>query len=283
MLLITILKIIGIVLLVLLGLLVLVLSVPIRYETAADLEDPVPGEEKPDYGLLFREHASGSFRFSWFGPLVRGGISWPGADGFLIRILFWKWDVLDLIRHKPERRSGKEPDTVDRQPASVPEKVSRILKKAKKQLSRVRYVLQLLSRPSGERARKKIGTILGRTLPGLLPRQWKLTGTVGLGDPQAGGRICEGMGILYPFTEEHIAVSVRMMDYQMDLHLRARGRVRLWSLLRAALSLVLDRDIRRLIHGLGRLRHKSSGSQRSRHLKKDTAVPERMEPHGREQ
>ncbi len=80
----TILKVLGIIILSIIGLalviLLLVLFVPIRYRLEADI--PEISEES---GRTIKD-ASGSFKFSWLLHILNGGIEYPGELAFKVRI-----------------------------------------------------------------------------------------------------------------------------------------------------------------------------------------------------
>lgn len=253
---ITILKGIGIALLVVLVLVVLLLLVPIRYHGSFRVEDPKPRESVPDYGVLFREHAVGAFGFSWFGFLVRGGMTIPGEPVLMVRVLFWRFDVLEKIRTLSSKKTPPENRDAEKEqpPGSWTEKLQTALAKGKGVLSIFRKVLRLWNRRFTKRATDQIRRVLGRALPAILPGHWQVRGTLGLGDPAAGARIYEFLGILWPLVEGHVSIEVLPLAYQMDASLSFRGRIRLGTLLLAALRLVWNKDVRRLFHGIGRIR-----------------------------
>ena len=86
----TVLKVIGIVLLIILGiiilLLLLILFVPIRYRLDASCEEKLLDAENVD----FTKGVTASFSFSYLLSLLNGGISYPDRPYFRIRILFFE-------------------------------------------------------------------------------------------------------------------------------------------------------------------------------------------------
>ena len=86
----TVLKVIGIILLIILGiiilLLLLILFVPIRYRLDASCEEKLLDAENVD----FTKGVSASFSFSYLLSLLNGGFSYPDRPYFRIRILFFE-------------------------------------------------------------------------------------------------------------------------------------------------------------------------------------------------
>lgn len=86
----TVLKVIGIVLLIILGviilLLLLILFVPIRYRIDASCEEKLLDAENVD----FTKGVTASFSFSYLLSLLNGGFSYPDRPYFRIRILFFE-------------------------------------------------------------------------------------------------------------------------------------------------------------------------------------------------
>ncbi|MCI2048449.1 MAG: hypothetical protein LKJ76_01875 [Lachnospiraceae bacterium] len=103
----TILKTVGIVLLWILAvaaaLLLLVLFVPVRYAAAGKETDNTPRENFDIQAL--KDHASGSFAFSWLLHLVRGGISWPDDPHFRVKVLFFQ-----VFCSNGEKTGKKQPE-----------------------------------------------------------------------------------------------------------------------------------------------------------------------------
>lgn len=103
----TVLKVIGIVLLIILGiiilLLLLILFVPIRYRLDASCEEKLLDVENVD----FTKGVTASFSFSYLLSLLNGGFSYPDRPYFRIRILFF-----ELFSTQAE---GKTEETSDSQ------------------------------------------------------------------------------------------------------------------------------------------------------------------------
>lgn len=103
----TVLKVIGIVLLIILGiiilLLLLILFVPIRYRLDASCEEKLLDAENVD----FTKGVTASFSFSYLLSLLNGGFSYPDRPYFRIRILFFEL-FSTQAEGKTEERSDSE-------------------------------------------------------------------------------------------------------------------------------------------------------------------------------
>lgn len=240
----SILKIIGIILLVallvILILIAFILFVPIRYGGSGRIIDPEGNREMFDTEYL-KAHSAGEFHFSWLLHLVSGKISVPDEPRFLIRAAFWKFDLLDVLKRAGDKKEEKSQEK-EQQPDTG------LVEKFQKALQNVKYYVHILQQPYSEHALKKAARTVTRVLRKILPGRWQIAGTVGLGDPQATGRLLEALGILYPVTAGHIEITPEFMKYQADAAGFARGKIRIWTLLTAALGLIFDRDVRHFLH-----------------------------------
>ncbi|MBQ7431399.1 MAG: DUF2953 domain-containing protein [Butyrivibrio sp.] len=112
----TVLKVIGIVLLIILGiiilLLLLILFVPIRYRLDASCEEKLLDAENVD----FTKGVTASFSFSYLLSLLNGGFSYPDRPYFRIRILFF-----ELFSTQAE---GKTEETSDSEKTSDSEETN---------------------------------------------------------------------------------------------------------------------------------------------------------------
>ena len=83
----TILKIIGIILLIILGMILLVLFVPIRYSVDAE----IPQKDLSD-GIdeHFSDGIMCNVRITWLLHLIRACVKYPAAKSFSVKILFFE-------------------------------------------------------------------------------------------------------------------------------------------------------------------------------------------------
>ena len=106
----TVLKVMGIVLLIILGiiilLLLLILFVPIRYRLDASCEEKLLDAENVD----FTKGVTASFSFSYLLSLLNGGISYPDRPYFRIRILFFE---LFSTQADSEEKGGSEETNIE--------------------------------------------------------------------------------------------------------------------------------------------------------------------------
>lgn len=252
-----VLKILGVVLLVVVFVILLnmlfVLFIPFGYTFAGRIEDP-EGSEEPLHLDLHRDiSCSGEVR--WLLGALRVRAAYEGTLQLRISFLGFTIPVsrlLDLVRgrkRKEREEGGRPPEPKEKK--NLQEMIEDALKRIERLYARVDDAIYVLGTESGRRARQ---TLLDRFLCAasmVLPRRWEITGTVGLGDPAWSAKVFAVQGILYPVTAGHVAVGTEFELYRYDLSAMADGEFMLIHIVFAALRIMLDRNIRRV---LGRLR-----------------------------
>lgn len=228
--------VIGIVLILAAVLIVLVLFAPIRYCGQFRIEDPVPRDEA-DWARL-KERSSCNLTCSYLGPLVKARLSWSGDLLMDLRIAWIRIDLMALLGEHKENPRHEDTDTEEEgQKTGIYDKIVGIYRKAD-------YYKRVLAKEETGYTISKIWQIVRGAIARILPRQWQVMGTVGLGDPAATARILEIEGMLFPIVAGHLEITPVFMQYQMDLRGSMRGHIRLIHLLRAFLSIVIDRKVR---------------------------------------
>lgn len=245
-------------------LVLLILLVPVRYQAEGAVEDPESHDEMDDAALeSLKEHAHGTFSFRWLFGAVRGGIGWPENPVFMIRILAWKINVNEVLEKQKAKREEKEEERAragreKRRRAGLAEKEEndgdsgkdpkeKRREKLRKLRTRLPEYRKFWNRKSTKRALHAVLEDGGGAIRRILPRDWSVTGTVGLGDPELAGDLMAFEGFLIPLTGEHLRVLPEFQKVQVDLAGRAEGRIRIVSLAAAALKLVLNQDVRKAV------------------------------------
>lgn len=285
----TVLTIIGKILLILLCaavvLLLLVLFVPVRYETEGSLNFPKE-EQKPELSAeQLAEKGNGNASFSWLFHLVRGGIAWPEQPEFEVWILWFRVfrknrdradDAASGDEVPKDKKAGiNSGGRNDQQPASSSEDETEDIKgegqsrrrpslrlrdayaKIRKGWHTVRRYAEFLTDPATRAAEEKAGKRLVRILSELQPRTWRISGTVGLGDPEKAGILLEILGYTWPLTGGHVSITPEFYLYQCELSGSASGQIRMISVAAAALALLADRNVRSTYKRFKRLRSDS--------------------------
>ncbi len=239
------LRVLGWILLALLGLilllLLLVLLVPIRYRVEGTLSDPTWheafGEDEKKALLTSAVLTAGA---SWLCHLIRFSYSYPKECGPELYVLWFRI----LPRKKKKSEEDKEQETEKK-----PKKQD---KSKKKEHISVLKIAKELVRDETKTAVRVILERSGKLLAGILPGKWKLTGTVGLGDPSATGTLMEAEALIYPAVCDHVWIVPCMEGYQFDLSGEAKGSIRIGRILWILVSLWMQKEVRGLVH---RMRH----------------------------
>lgn len=210
-------------------LLLLILLVPVRYRVEGSVQDR-DGGEFPDWNRL-KEKTRISGRISWLFPVLEFRISWPEKAGSGLRILGFSV--------KPGKHRKKEEPATESSPKEEKQKKASVWKKEE--------LLSVLRHPDTKTAigavLRETGTFLGRLLPG----EWSLSGTAGLGEPEQTGKLMEAQSILFPLVCDHVWVQPDFEHCLADLTFFARGKLRLIHLLAAGIRLLCSRKVMLLV------------------------------------
>lgn len=285
----TILKIIGIILLVLIGLILLaavvILLVPIRYH----------GEGAREEKIL-----SGSVKLTWLLHMISASAS-LSEDGTKIRVCLFGKTIYPKTKKPPKQSKAKkmpkqeapkkseksekpkqQSDTVSKDVATIYEPQKPIPELPKKEKSarpdvkskfeaikqkllavkekfidskagiqkvknKIDYWKNLLT---SDPVKEAVGFLWKKTkglLHHILPR--RMTGRIHFGfeDPSKTGKTLAYFSMLYPFTKENLVIEPEFETEELILEgdIAFRGRIRLGYLVYVALSVVLNKNIRR--------------------------------------
>lgn len=285
----TILKIIGIILLVLIGLILLaaavILLVPIRYH----------GEGAREEKIL-----SGSVKLTWLLHMISASAS-LSEDGTKIRVCLFGKTIYPKTKKTPKKSKAKkmpkqeapkkseksekpkqQSDTVSKDVATIYEPQKPIPELPKKEKSarpdvkskfeaikqkllavkekfidskagiqkiknKIDYWKNLLTSDPMKEAMEFLWKKTKGLLHHILPR--RMTGRIHFGfeDPSKTGKTLAYFSMLYPFTKENLVIEPEFETEELILEgdIAFRGRIRLGYLVYVALSVVLNKNIRR--------------------------------------
>ena len=285
----TILKIIGIILLVLIGLILLaaavILLVPIRYH----------GEGAREEKIL-----SGSVKLTWLLHMISASAS-LSEDGTKIRVCLFGKTIYPKTKKPPKQSKAKkmpkqeapkkseksekpkqQSDTVSKEVATIYEPQKPIPELPKKEKSarpdvkskfeaikqkllavkekfidskagiqkiknKIDYWKNLLTSDPMKEAMEFLWKKTKGLLHHILPR--RMTGHIHFGfeDPSKTGKTLAYFSMLYPFTKENLVIEPEFETEELILEgdIAFRGRIRLGYLVYVALSVVLNKNIRR--------------------------------------
>lgn len=218
----------------------LILFVPVRYEIRGEIHDPDGSCDFEAQRLL--DGSKVHLRMSWLLHFLGLRLDFPESVEPDLRILWFHPGLKALPRKQKENAPSGEKASFRKRGI-----YDSIIKKLK-------TVYRLWRKPDTKRAARKAAGLLRRFTKLLLPRRWNVEGTAGLGDPAAGAKLFEVLGILYPWTAGHVDIQPEFMLYRFDLRFHAKGRLYLFMVLLLLLEALTDRDIRRLAARTGALR-----------------------------
>lgn len=110
------------------------------------------------------------------------------------------------------------------------------------------------------RSRGLLGRQLGYLLRHTKPKE--LSGYIRFGfeDPSATGYAMAAYGILYPIWSPKLSVEPDFERQVLECHILIKGRIRVWHFVRAALRMILSKDVRRVIRDVKSLQAGTEGS-----------------------
>lgn len=263
----SILGVIGIILLVLLLLVLvlvgIVLFVPIRYRFSGRIDDPEGAEQFEGQRIL--QSASGEVDVRWLFSLLHVRIAYPSQKLLDVR-LFGRPFPVEKLLHRKKKSSGSEEkkDEEHKEELSTIEKVEKLWKKVSGLWERLQYSLRVLGTRCADQAKARVFGELGRALPPILPRTFAAEGTMGLGDPYRSGKVMEFNALLYPFLGEQLQVGIDFDRWIFDIRAAGSGRIRLFGLVRAALGIIMDKSVRKVLRKLrsGPKKPQSAGKEK---------------------
>ena len=256
----TVLKWIGIILLILLAivllLLLLLLFVPFRYRGRAQINDPECHEEFPV--SVIRENSDVLFDVSWLLGIVKMVVAFPGKRLLSLRVFgkeVWYKEMGQKSDQKEEKKEEPEEEKEEDQ-RSLSEKIEAAGAKVEKYTGVADYVYRVLTGRCGRRAWSKVQKRLINILCHVGANSWRLTGNIGLNDPNLNGKMNMIYGMLMPFADEHLDLETQWDLYRCDLEAEASGQVRIIVPVKEAVPLVFDKDCRKVFKKLLKVKAK---------------------------
>ena len=257
----TVLKWIGIILLIILALvlvlILLVLFVPFRYRGRAGISDPECHEEFP-FSVL-KERSDLLFDVSWFAGMVKVAAAYPGKKLVSVRVFgkeVWSVEIGKKGGEVQEKPEEKQEEKEEEEPRSLSERMDALSAKAEKAVSLADYVYRVLTGSCGRRAWEKVKARLFKIVRHVMPDMWKLSGNIGLNDPCCNGRMNIIYSVLKPFADEHMELETEWDLYRCNLEAAAAGKLRIIVPVKEALPLLFDKDCRKVYKKLKKVKSK---------------------------
>ena len=282
----SILKIIGIVLLCILGLIltaiIVVLFVPVRYKIIADSDI---NEVNKDYHV--------TAKFSWLLCLVRGRYNYPSEDGLTLKVGPFTVYGAEKKEKPPKKKKKKDKETkmsvkedastsdsskeeiiekeiednstekediyigsVKRK--TLKEKIiytwQKICDKINKVFTKIKYILANIKKYIGiiqtvefKEAFELCKGSLARLFRMIKPRKLKISGKVGMTSPDQTGYVCAAIGVISPFFKKQIHVIPDFDDFVIKGNVLIKGRIYIFVVLIVGIKVFFDKNIRKVV------------------------------------
>lgn len=266
----TILKIIGIILLAILGILVLslcvVFFVPLRYEINAETKGDLPSTKV-------------KIHFSWFLHLIAGQVTYLEEEiDYKIRILWKKISLKETEVETPAesvvqsseeaKESVSEAKTVETSKEDLDDafaesssdtssdtstetegqsKLQKIKCTIKDVCDKIKMVLEFLKGEPHKLTISRVKKELIRLLVSLKPK--KLRGKVrfGMEDPYQTGQILAGLSVLYPVYGDNVEIFPEFDQKILEGDVYIKGHVRGIHAVRMIFNIIIDKNVRTTI------------------------------------
>ena len=258
----TVLKWIGIILLIILALvlvlILLVLFVPFRYKGRAGISDPECHEEFPI--SVLKERSDLLFDVSWFAGMIKVTAAYPGNKLVSVKVFgkeVWSKEIgKEGGKEEKEKPEEKQEEKEEEESKSLSERVDALSAKAEKAVSLVDYVYRVLTGSCGRRAWEKIKARLFNIVRHVMPDMWKLSGNIGLNDPCCNGNMNIIYSVLKTFADEHMELETEWDLYRCNLEAAEAGKLRIIVPVKEALPLLFDKDCRKVYKKLKKVKSK---------------------------
>ena len=259
----TFLEILGILIVVLLAILLILallfLFVPFRYSFVGSVNDPEGSTEVLHLDPIKDIFVRGDVR--WFLGAIHASGAIGGTDKKeeLIRMelrifgrklpveKFRKW-----IKTKEKEEEEKEEAAEPEEGKTFEEKIEAVFARVEKFSRRIEDAVYVMQSEYGINAFQEIKKRALAILEAVLPKEWGLTGVIGLGDPARSAKVFALQGILYPVTAGHVEIGTDFDLYRYDLRGTARGGIRIFTFVRGGILILFSKDVRRVFRRLRR-------------------------------
>ena len=282
----SILKIIGIVLLCILGLvltaILVVLFVPIRYKIVADSDI---NDVKKDYHV--------TVKFSWLLCLVRGRYNYPSEEGMKVKVgpfTVYGAEKKEKIPKK-KKKKDKETEMSVQENASISnaskedivekeiednssekediyigsvkrktfkekiiytwqkfcDKINKIFTKIKYILANIKKYTRIIQTVEFKEAFGLCKGSLSRLFRMIKPRKLKILGEVGMKSPDQTGYICAVIGVISPFFIKQIYIIPDFENFVIKGNALIKGRIYIFVVLIVGIKVFFDKNIRKVV------------------------------------
>lgn len=240
----TILKIIGIVLLsiiaLLLLLLIIFLFVPVRYKAKGSFKDKIPKARFSVSYLLYILYASFQYECGF---------------SYCIRIFGIKLDLKKLKKkkdntaedNKTEEANKEDTASKEDEKDSEPEEKKSISEKINETVQKIDKAIDILSRDTTKEALEVTKYRIGKAIRSILPYKGKIYARIGLENAGTTGKILGVYKALYDYIGDVVTFYPVFDSEVIDVSFDLKGRIRAATILYHLVRIYMDKNCRRLI------------------------------------
>ena len=146
-----------------------------------------------------------------------------------------------------ERKEKKKKNKAPKRPKKKKEKHKEKKDKQKSTFyDKIKQYYEIIQTPEFEKGFDYSKKKIGRLLKILLPKSWKVSGTVGFEDPALTGKLYEFMGIFYPIFENHLFIDGDFENCVIDVKGNFKGRISVFKVLFIGASVYFNKNLRML-------------------------------------
>lgn len=122
-----------------------------------------------------------------------------------------------------------------------------ICDKIKKIWENIEYYLNVLQSDAFRQSFALCKNELGKVFSYIKPRKFQADLIIGMGEPASTAQILAYYGMLYPFIGNNVNIVPDFENKRMEGNVLIKGKIKLFTFLRAALHIYFNKDIKRLL------------------------------------
>lgn len=238
-----------VVLIIALVIILLLLFAPFHYKASLTVDDPKTHEEFPI--SVIKNRSDVNAEVVWLGGILKLIIAFP--RGYLISVVLFGKDLGVMKRFGKKKEEEKEEQPEEKKEEEK-EEGGITIEKIERYFDAADHLHRILTGRCGRRAIAKVSDHLIRVVEHVLPRNWVLSGTVGLADPCLNGKLSGACAVLLPICDEHLQLDTEWENYRCDLKAEIDGLLRVIVPVKEVLPLLFDKDCLKLLKKLRKLK-----------------------------
>lgn len=127
------------------------------------------------------------------------------------------------------------------------EKIQSIIQKLKSLYANIEYCLNILKMPETAVLASKAFRLLKKILLHIMPKKLFAHCIIGTGDPAGTGQILAIQGILYPILEDKVVIVPDFDEKRTEVDFSLKGRITVFTVAVCLLRILFDKNLRKLL------------------------------------